>query len=81
MRCDIIGRGGSSDELSVKGLRSMLGLDSNSVYSESREVGEPRSNVCRERTWSSSESSSESDARLPLRARECATSSSDDVTE
>jgi hypothetical protein len=37
IRCDIIGRGGSSDELSVKGLRSMVGVLSwNSVYSESR---------------------------------------------
>jgi hypothetical protein len=31
MRCDIIGRGGSSDELSVNGLRSIEGEVSNSV--------------------------------------------------
>jgi hypothetical protein len=31
MRWDIIGRGGSSDELSVKGLRSIEGEVSNSV--------------------------------------------------
>ena len=83
IRCDIIGRGGSSDELSVKGLRSLVGVLSwNSVYSESRSLPELlRRRVCRARSWSSSESSPESDAKLPLRARECAAPSSDEAVE
>jgi len=48
MRCDIIGRGGSSEELSVNGLRSMEGDFSwISVTPDSRELLELlRKRVC-----------------------------------
>jgi len=83
MREDMMGRGGSSDELSAKGLRSMVGvLSRESGYGEPRSLPELlRSSVCRARTWSSSDSSPESDARLPLRAREWAAPSSDEAVE
>ena len=80
MRCDMLGRGGSSDELSEKGLLPGLGLVSwNSVSSESRlPAGFPRSDCCA-RAWLSS--SSKSEARLPLRARSCNSPSSDEIVE
>lgn len=84
MRCDMFGRGASTEEWSENGLWLPVGVCWVSVVrSESRSllVDLPR-RVCLLRWCSDSDSESEfSDARLPRRARECRVPSSVDARE
>ena len=82
IRCDIVGRGASREEASANGLLGFaVGEPWPSVGFESRSLAELCKRACCPRSCSSSKSESLAEARLPLRARACAISSSEEASE